>query len=223
LEQVEAEQAARHGGRWTSRSFDPDAAVDHPLRAWADELMRHPRLLDAVESVLGPDVVVRNVDVFVREPHTRDGVAWHRDSSVVDPVTDKLLTAWVALNPATPDNGAMQLVAGTHRGLLPGEHLAPDALTFPPSVVAALDPARVADDVLEPGQASLHHLRTVHRSGGNRTAGRRIGVVVRFAAGDTPGAVLEGGAVCVVRGRLRSDGVQARPVVSIGWHGRPGE
>lgn len=217
LELIEAEQAARHGGTWDARNFDPDAVPDHPLLDWSMELATHPRLLDAVQSVLGPNLVVRNIDIFVREARTRDGVVWHRDTWKTGDETDKLLTVWLGLNPSTPETGGLRFLRGGHRGLLPGEELSLEALSFTSKTVKAIDAGDVVDNVMSPGQASLHHIRTPHMSGGNRTQGRRIGFVVRFAAGDTRQDVMEAGVVRVARGELSAEGVQARPVVPIMW------
>ncbi|MCB9683272.1 MAG: phytanoyl-CoA dioxygenase family protein [Alphaproteobacteria bacterium] len=218
LEQVEAEESARRGGRWTQRDFDPDAQVDHPLLAWARELAAHPRLLDAVGSVLGPDLLVRNIDVFVREPRTGEGVAWHRDAPAVGPSTDGMLTAWLGLNPATRDNGCLQFAVGSHRTVLDGERLTKDTLTLPKALLPQLEGVALADDLLEPGQASLHHIRTLHRSGGNHTQGRRVGVVVRYAAATAPREVLDSGAAWLVRGTAPvRDDLLLRRAVPLTW------
>lgn len=217
LELIEAEQAARHGGVWTDRSFDPERHNDHPFIEWADELMQHPRLLDAVESVLGPNLLVRNVDLFVRMPHVRDGVEWHRDTAALGPEADKMLTAWLGLNPSRPDNGGMRFVPGSHRTLLHGEALTHDDLTFTPALISQLHGVEVVDNEMPEGHVSLHHIRTIHSSGGNSTSGRRIGVVLRFLAAEVDPVAAHCGVARLVRGSLNGSSLHHRARVPVSW------
>jgi hypothetical protein len=78
LERLEAEEVERRGGVWEKRDFRPWEEDDHPLYAWANALVRRPKLLDAVESILGPDILIRNCDVFIKRPGLKRDIGWHK-------------------------------------------------------------------------------------------------------------------------------------------------
>ena len=79
------------------------------------ELAADPRLLDAVESVLGPDVMLWDAGFFIKEPRTTDFVSWHQDLRYWG-LSDEAheLTVWVAVGDVTPENGAMRFIPGSH-------------------------------------------------------------------------------------------------------------
>ena len=65
---------------------DPDLSdwlyhKPHLLFGWVDELARHPRLLDAVEDLLGPDLLLWNSFLPVKAPRSASHFGWHQDST----------------------------------------------------------------------------------------------------------------------------------------------
>ena len=88
----------------------------HLVYPWAQELVRHPAILDAVEEVIGPDILCWESVFFNKEPKTQDFVSWHQDVTYwgLDQEGD-VVTAWVALSPSTPESGCMRVVPGTHK------------------------------------------------------------------------------------------------------------
>ena len=156
----------------------------HVVMPLAARLAQDPRVLDAVESVLGPDLMVWSAEFFIKEPHSRHIVGMHQDLTYwgLGETSDQV-TAWVALSPATPQSGCMDFVAGSHKNpILPhndtfsdtnllsrGQEIAVD--------VAESDKTRIA---LQPGQMSLHHGLTIHGSGPNTSDDRRIGCAIRY-------------------------------------------
>jgi hypothetical protein len=86
----------------------------HLLFTWADELVHHPAILDAVADVIGPDILCWTTNFFIKEPSSAGFVSWHQDSTYwgLDPAD--VVTAWVAFTDATPENGYMQFIPGTH-------------------------------------------------------------------------------------------------------------
>lgn len=83
-------------------------------RALSD-LVRHPTVLDAVEGVLGPNILCWGSSLFVKEPHDPGFVAWHQDDYYWGLEPDDVVSAWIAFAPSTLDNGAMEVVPGSHR------------------------------------------------------------------------------------------------------------
>lgn len=203
LEAIEADEIARRGGTWDKRDYRPWEDPEHPLAAWLDALARHPRVLDAVASVLGPDVLIRNADVFVKHPGVRRGIGWHQDTAVVGEDADRLVTVWVGLTEATVANGALQYAAGSHRLHIPGGPTDRYTLTFTKEAAAHLDPARTVHNVMAPGMLSLHHFRTAHRSGPNTTTSRRVAFVGRYMAPRISPETAESGQATLVRGTDR--------------------
>ncbi len=80
------------------------------------ELIFDARILDAVESVLGPDILCWGSSLFVKEAGDPGFVAWHQDSYYWDLEPADVCSAWIAFAPSLRENGAMQVIPGSHRG-----------------------------------------------------------------------------------------------------------
>ena len=92
----------------------------HLLFTWMDELVRHPNVLDAVESVIGPNILIYHLTSWLKEPNDRAHVSWHQDATYWGLHPPNVTTAWIALSESTTENGCMRVVPGTHHGpLLP--------------------------------------------------------------------------------------------------------
>jgi non-heme Fe2+,alpha-ketoglutarate-dependent halogenase len=156
----------------------------HLVYTWAQELIRHPKILDAVEDVIGPDILAWESVFFTKEPHTADYISWHQDITYWGLEAEgDVVTAWVALRPSTPESGCMRVVPGTHlREVVPhsdsfGAH---NMLSRGQEIAVEVDEAHAVDLVLEPGQMSLHHVKIFHGSHRNRADDRRIGFAIRY-------------------------------------------
>mgnify|MGYP000496773409 CR=1 FL=1 len=155
----------------------------HLLFTWLDALVRHPAILDAVESVIGPDILVWNSNFFVKEAHDPAFVTFHQDSTYWGLSAPDVVTAWVAFTRSDQASGCMQVLPGSHgRDQLPhvDNPQAHNLLTRGQEVAVAVDPARTVALELSPGEMSLHHVRLVHGSGPNRSRDRRIGFAIRY-------------------------------------------
>lgn len=201
FERIEAETVAAHGGEWKQRDYRPWEHADHPFRDWIDGLVRHPRVLDFVESILGPDILIRNADIFVKNPGIRRGINWHVDTAEKGPDADRLLTVWLGLTDSTDENGGLHYAAGSHRQLLPDAPKDKWNLTLSPTAVSALDRSREVINVMEAGMMSMHHFSLVHASGPNRTTRRRVGFVGRYMAPAIQASTAESGVATLLRGR----------------------
>ncbi len=160
----------------------------HVVMPFAAELARNTAVLDVVESILGPDILIFAAEFFIKEPNTKHVVTMHQDLTYWGlGAIDGLVTAWIALSPATSASGCMDFVAGSHKNaILPHEDtFADDNLLSRGQEVAV----EIADDEktaieLRPGEMSLHHGLTIHGSGPNRSDDRRIGLVIRYIRPD---------------------------------------
>ncbi|HZT87094.1 MAG TPA: phytanoyl-CoA dioxygenase family protein [Stellaceae bacterium] len=155
----------------------------HLLFPFLADLVRHPAILDAVEDLIGPDILCWNSNFFIKEAATPSFVSWHQDSTYWGLSSADVVTAWVALTPSNLANGAMAVIPGSqtldqapHRDTFDRNNL----LTRGQEIAVAVDEAAAVPLVLEPGEMSLHHVRLVHGSPPNPSPDRRIGFAIRY-------------------------------------------
>jgi len=176
----------------------------HLLFPWMWDLVHHPAILDPVESVIGPDILCWSTTFFIKEAKDPGYVSWHQDSTYWGLSTPDVITAWVALSPATVESGAMRVIPGSH-----GEQVSHrdtyhqhNLVSRGQEIEVEVDPSQAVDLVLRPGEMSLHHVRLVHGSEPNRSSDRRIGMAIRYIPTHVRQTVGRDGAV-LVRGTDR--------------------
>ena len=161
----------------------------HLVIPLAARIAQDKRILDAVEGVLGPDIMIWSAEFFIKEPRTQHTVGMHQDLTYWGMgETPDQVTAWIALSPATVQSGCMDFVRGSHKNpILPHTDTYSETNLLSRGQEVAVD---VSDDdkthiELKPGQMSLHHGLTIHGSGPNASNDRRIGLAIRYLS---PGA-----------------------------------
>ena len=77
---------------------------------WFHDLARHPRILDAVEDVIGPDILIWTSTFFIKEPHSETFAAWHQDGAYFGLEPNEQVCAWVALTDASKEAGCMEML-----------------------------------------------------------------------------------------------------------------
>ncbi|MCX5658484.1 MAG: phytanoyl-CoA dioxygenase family protein [Planctomycetota bacterium] len=155
----------------------------HFVMPWVHEIVTHPRVLDAVESLLGPNLLAWNTNWFSKMPGEKTFVSWHQDGTYWNLTPPNVVTAWVALTPCDATNGCMRVIPGTHtRPAMPQrETYNPDnALSRGQEIAAKVDESQAVDLRLAPGEMSLHHIWIVHGSNANTGAVPRIGLAIRY-------------------------------------------
>ncbi len=154
----------------------------HLLFTWLDRLIRDPRILDPVESVLGPNLLCWSSSFFIKNAGDPAFVSWHQDSTYWGLSEPDVLTAWVAFTESSVESGAMRMIPGSHAEQVPHrDTFAPaNLLSRGQEIAVEVDASRAVDVVLRPGEMSLHHVRMVHGSPPNRSADRRIGYAIRY-------------------------------------------
>jgi non-haem Fe2+, alpha-ketoglutarate-dependent halogenase len=154
----------------------------HLLLTWLNELVRHSAILDAVEDVIGPDILCWNSSFFTKEASSAGYVSWHQDATYWGLSEPEVVTAWVAFTESTPRNGNMRVVPGSHRRQAPHvDTFHPDNLLSRGQEIAVeVDERQAADIVLQAGEMSLHHVLIVHGSRPNASGDRRIGFAIRY-------------------------------------------
>ena len=154
----------------------------HLLFTWLDDLIRHPRILDAVEDVLGPDILCWSSSFFIKEPRDPGFVSWHQDSTYWGLSSPDVTTVWLAFTPANDVNGCMKFVPGTHKLQVAHRDTfnKDNLLTRGQEIAVEVDEDKAVLAELKPGQASLHHVLLFHGSAPNRSNDRRIGFAIRY-------------------------------------------
>ena len=153
----------------------------HYILKFLDEIAHHPVILDVMEDLLGPDVLLTGTVLFIKEPQTPAFVSWHQDSTYTGIDPKEGITVWVALSEASSESGCMQMIPESHhQGIL--EHhdrFGEDNILTRGQTIEGIEKERAVDVTLKPGQISLHHVRTVHSSTPNRSDDRRIGLALQ--------------------------------------------
>jgi hypothetical protein len=171
----------------------------HMVFSWADALIRHPAVLDAVEALIGPDILVWNAAVLIKKPQNRDFVSWHQDIYYWRNHPDDVVGAWIAIADSTPENGCVRVIPGSHKEGIrrhADTFAADNMLSRGQQIAEPVDESRAADMALRAGEMSLHHTMTVHSSRPNRSEQVRMGFVVTYMrprtvmAGPRTGATL---------------------------------
>ena len=160
LENYERQHGSPVGGANRSKT--------HLLFTWVDAMMRDARIVDAVEDLIGANILCWNTLFWIKEAGSRSFVSWHQDARYWGLTTKQLVTVWVALSPASVEAGCMRVLPGSHRGeLFPhrDEYHTDNLLSRGQRVDAMIDESKAVAMPLKPGQASLHNVCLAHASG----------------------------------------------------------
>ena len=155
----------------------------HLFFPWAYRLATHERVLDAVASILGDDLLVDGTLVLCKYPDDPSYVSWHQDSVYSKWHLSPSVSAWIALSTSNARSGCMRVIAGSHReGRLDHDEVLDhnNLLRRGERIAVTVDESRAVDIELRPGEMSLHHCNIIHGSDANRSADKRIGFIVRF-------------------------------------------
>jgi len=157
--------------RWRSMSY--------LLLPWAARLARDPRILDKVEDLLGPDILIFTSTFFIKEPHSPTIAAWHQDSTYYGLEPKEEVTVWVALTEASEEAGCMDALSfrGRPRQLSHVSRVVENSVNRAGQVITEpLEEGTPVAMPLKPGWFSMHHGLCPHRSGPNTSSHRRVGL-----------------------------------------------
>jgi hypothetical protein len=140
-----------------------------------------PEILDLVEAVLGPDLILWGSSLFAKPAGVGKRVQWHQDSNWWPMKPMVTATVWIAIDEASTDNGCLRFIPGTHLWpVLPHVDQTEDGLLGDCIQRSVLDGALPRDIVLEPGHFSIHQANLVHGSEPNVSTRRLAGLVLRY-------------------------------------------
>lgn len=145
------------------------------------DIIRHPRILDAVEDLLGPNLLCWGSSFFQKNAHDPRFISWHQDSYYYGMEPSNTCTAWLAISRSNVASGSVRVVPGSHLQQAefvntPSAHnLLPRGQTIPD-----VDESKAVHMNLEPGEFSLHHEAIIHNSDPNNSDDRRIGLSIHY-------------------------------------------
>lgn len=207
---VSETEAAGHRTRFERAEAEYGAPLHyvskvHTILTSPLELATSTGVLDAVEALIGPDILLLDVTYIVKEPHTPSFVSWHQDLTYWGLESGDQVSMWLALSPATAESGCMRMVPGSHRRgqQVHVDRRDPDNVLFRGQEVAGVPEEEARLVPLRPGQASFHHGWTLHASLPNRSDDRRIGLNAQFITPTVRPIVGQGETAMLVRGEDR--------------------
>ena len=148
------------------------------------ELATRTDVLDIIEQLIGPDILLYNVTYIIKEPGAKSHVSWHQDLTYWGLSHDDQVSMWLALSPASETSGCMRMLPGSHVKGCFDHNPTNDAdnVLFQGQTVLNVNEDEAVMCPLEPGQASFHHGWTLHASMPNNSSDRRIGLNVQYLA-----------------------------------------
>ncbi|HEY4041142.1 MAG TPA: phytanoyl-CoA dioxygenase family protein [Rhodopila sp.] len=153
------------------------------LFTWAAALVRESAILDAVEDLIGPDIMVFHTTMWWKTKGSPSRVPWHQDGTYFGLAPFEHVTAWVALSPSNTRTGCVRILPGSHKaGQLPhADNRDPTLmLSRGQTVITDVDGSRPTPIVLAPGEFSLHHTMAIHCSDPNTGDDDRIGIGISY-------------------------------------------
>ena len=176
------------------------------LMPWAANLARDPRILDKVEDLLGPDILIFTGTFFIKEPHSPTIAAWHQDSTYYGIEPREEVTVWIALTEASEAAGCMDALSfkGAPRQMSHVSRVVKNSVNRAGQVITEpLDESAPVAMPLRPGWFSMHHGLCPHRSGPNTASHRRIGLGLNYIPGHARPSGTVRQAALLVRGTDR--------------------
>jgi len=174
----------------------------HLISPLLDEVTHNSKILDAVQSLIGKNILVCGTTLFIKNPNEKGFVSYHQDAKYIGLEPHNWVTAWVAITDSNEINGCMRMWSGSHKDNLK-EHdqkFNEDNLLTRGQTVRNVPKEKTTPLVLKAGQMSLHHPTVVHGSDLNKSNDRRIGFVIQSYIGTNVKQILGKNSVQLARG-----------------------
>ena len=189
-----------------ARGNGPMTKKLHLVLRWVAELVRNDAIVDAVEDIIGPDILCWSSVLWAKQPGSKHFFSWHQDASYWGLSGTNIVSAWVAITPSTVENGCMRFMPGSHRNPLPHDDKTHDdnLLSRGQTIRDGIDETKAVDIVLQPGEYAFFDSNMAHASLPNRSADDRIGISIRYIAGDIVQTKVDHDSATLIRGRDRT-------------------
>ncbi|MBD1174247.1 phytanoyl-CoA dioxygenase family protein [Pelagibacterales bacterium SAG-MED01] len=174
----------------------------HLISPLLDEVTHNSKILDAVESLIGKNILVCGTTLFIKNPNEKGFVSYHQDAKYIGLEPHNWVTAWVAITDSNEKNGCMRMWSGSHKDNLK-EHdqkFNEGNLLTRGQTVKNVPKEKTTPLILNAGQMSLHHPTVVHGSDLNKSNDRRIGFVIQSYIGTNVKQILGKNSVQLARG-----------------------
>ena len=174
----------------------------HLISPLLDEITHNSKILDAVQSLIGENILVCGTTLFIKNPNEQGFVSYHQDAKYIGLEPHNWVTAWVAITDSNEKNGCMRMWSGSHKDKLKkhDEKFNEGNLLTRGQTVENVPKEKTIPLILEAGQMSLHHPTVVHGSELNKSNDRRIGFVIQSYIGTNVKQVLGKNGVQLARG-----------------------
>ena len=173
----------------------------HLISPKLDSIVHNSKILDAVESIIGKNILVCSTTLFIKNPNEQGFVSYHQDAKYIGLEPHNWVTAWVALTDSNENNGCMKMWPKSHLNIKDhNEKFNEGNLLTRGQTVENVPEDKVKFIELKAGQMSLHHPRIVHGSGINKSDDRRIGFVIQSYIGTNVKQTLGKNSVQIARG-----------------------
>jgi len=175
----------------------------HLISPVFDKVCHNTKILDAVESIIGKNILVCGTTLFVKNPYEKGFVSFHQDSKYIGLEPHNWVTAWVAITDSIEENGCMRMWPNTHKNKIKhhSQKFDENNLLTRGQTIENVPINETIPVILEAGQMSLHHPAIIHGSGLNKTNDKRIGFVIQSYIGTNVDQVLGKMYVQLARGK----------------------
>ena len=174
----------------------------HLISPLLDEVTHNSKILDAVQSLIGENILICGTTLFIKNPNEKGFVSYHQDAKYIGLEPHNWVTAWVAITDSNEKNGCMRMWSGSHKDNLRDhdQKFNEGNLLTRGQTVKNVPKEKTTPLILEAGQMSLHHPTVVHGSDLNESNDRRIGFVIQSYIGTNVKQVLGKNSVQLARG-----------------------
>ena len=174
----------------------------HLISPLLDEIVHNPKILDAVECLIGKNILVCSTTLFIKNPKEKGFVSYHQDAKYIGLEPHNWVTAWVAITDSNEKNGCMRMWSGSHKDDMKDhdQKFNEGNLLTRGQTVNNVPEKETSPLILKAGQISLHHPKVVHGSGLNKSDDRRIGFVIQSYIGTNVKQILGKNSVQLARG-----------------------
>ena len=174
----------------------------HLISPLLDEVTHDSKILDAVQSIIGENILVCGTTLFIKNPNEKGFVSYHQDAKYIGLKPYNWVTAWVAITDSNEHNGCMRMWSGSHKdNLKDHDQMFNDGnLLTRGQTVNNVPIEKTTPLILKAGQMSLHHPTVVHGSDFNKSNDRRIGFVIQSYISSDVKQVLGKNSVQLARG-----------------------
>lgn len=154
------------------------------------EFAAHPALLDIVEQIMGPDIILRGTAAFYKRVGTGPATAWHRDASNLPIKPLRSTHVWIAACDTYVENACLRFIPGSHKAGVEGRHIIreyefhhADGSVGPALEPGEYDASGAIDLEMKAGEIVLFDVFTIHASRPNLGTRERVSYALRYMPG----------------------------------------